>query len=387
MKTQLFLDLQESGSAPAPPKPPTPASAPPAPPKPPAQATALPRPATPPVARSAADDAAVPRRPPAVWQGPGAQRADMDAAMQRADAGTMQRAPDTAARGLGVAIESWADRAAQSRPAAPAAAPGLPQRDPAIEAQTLSAPAQARDDARPDAHPPVDAGPAARPEPLPDDATIPRSSSAVDEAGWLATRRRAAPTPRKAAGWNRFLPRRLAAWSIAGVLLTGVAAGGLWLYEESRVDGAPVVVAATAPVPAASGARAPAAPQAVAPATTPPVQPVPHVAAAAAVPASPSPVEADRTVKPVDMATPAAADVEPPKHPPRQAVTARKRPAPQTPRARTHDTAPVSRVATEPSARQRREELLMQCRAHGYDERRCFQRACTMTRYGLVCRG
>jgi hypothetical protein len=29
----------------------------------------------------------------------------------------------------------------------------------------------------------------------------------------------------------------------------------------------------------------------------------------------------------------------------------------------------------------------MQCRAHGYDERQCIQRACTMTRYGLACKG
>jgi hypothetical protein len=44
-------------------------------------------------------------------------------------------------------------------------------------------------------------------------------------------------------------------------------------------------------------------------------------------------------------------------------------------------------VAATPSPRQRREETLMQCRAHGYDARQCIERACTMTRYGLACKG
>jgi hypothetical protein len=42
---------------------------------------------------------------------------------------------------------------------------------------------------------------------------------------------------------------------------------------------------------------------------------------------------------------------------------------------------------TEPSARQRREEALMQCRAHGYDDRQCVQRGCEMTRFGFACKG
>jgi hypothetical protein len=53
-------------------------------------------------------------------------------------------------------------------------------------------------------------------------------------------------------------------------------------------------------------------------------------------------------------------------------------------RNETRDRAPA---ALTPSPRERREETLMQCRAHGYDERQCFQHACTMTRYGFVCKG
>lgn len=338
--------------------------------------------------------------------------------MQRADAGTMQRGPDTAARGLGVAIESWADRAARSRPAAPPAPPAMTAppspgraarhdalpRPPAPEPVAIRAPAAAPPDPedylRPEAppRPRIDAGPVARPEPFTDDVTIPRAPSAADEADWLATRLSAEIAQPRAPARNAFWKRRLAVWSIAGGLVAGVAAGGLWLYKETRGVGAPVVVAKTAPAgtaPAAagSGAQASAAPEAATRVPQPAaaadiVRPLPDVATAAPVPVAPAPdAAADRTVKTVDTATAHAADVAPPKRAPRQAVTADKRPAPKTPRARTHDTPPPARVAAEPSARQRREELLMQCRAHGYDERRCFQRACTMTRYGLVCRG
>jgi hypothetical protein len=408
MKTQLFLDLQESGSASEPPKQQTRPSAPP----------------KPPAARSAPDDVAAPRPQPAVWHGPGAQRAGGDTAMQRTDSGTMQRAPDTTARGLGVAIESWADRAAQSRPASAAPAPAMLQPRPVNDAQTLpgrparqdelpspptTAPAAAgvRVAARPDPkdvpqpeaypHPRVDAGPAARPDPFDDDVTIPRSPSPVDDADWLSARLAAQAVQPRAPAWDRFWKRRVAMWSIAGGLLAGLAAGGLWLYEAKKVDGAPGVVAATAPAgtaPAAAvnGAPPPAAAQAVAPtpppavqpaATTDMVRPLPEVAAAV----SPAPDAADRSVKTVDTTTAQAADVESPQRAPRQEATARKRQAAKPTRARTHDTPSAPQVAAEPSARQRREELLMQCRAHGYDERRCFQRACTMTRYGLVCRG
>jgi hypothetical protein len=41
----------------------------------------------------------------------------------------------------------------------------------------------------------------------------------------------------------------------------------------------------------------------------------------------------------------------------------------------------------ERSYRQRYEETLMQCRAHGYDERQCLQRGCEMTRFGFACKG
>jgi hypothetical protein len=52
--------------------------------------------------------------------------------------------------------------------------------------------------------------------------------------------------------------RHLAAWGAAGVLLALLAGGGLWLYEQSQVEGALVVVANTNPAPAPVARRAPA---------------------------------------------------------------------------------------------------------------------------------
>ena len=62
----------------------------------------------------------------------------------------------------------------------------------------------------------------------------------------------------------------------------------------------------------------------------------------------------------------------------RQRSHARKRAKPE---------ARAEQAGREPSARQRREETLMQCRAHGYDERQCLQRGCEMTRFGFACKG
>jgi hypothetical protein len=357
MKTQLLQDFQESGSADAAPKPADP------PPPPPAR----------------------PPRP-AVWHGPGARRDG--AAVQQADPGPMQRAPDTPARGLGVAIEAWAERAAQHRPGAPPPPPPPPPPPAPPPPDEATVPGQhART-----SHVPPPRSPEPAPEPPPQPRigpdTLPRPTRVEAEADWLAARLREDAAERDAPAWSSLWKRRLVTWSIAGGLLAALAAGGLWLYEENRVEGALVVVANTSPAPAAapSGAQAfptgsaaavPVAPAAPAPpaaddAVKPlPPQPGPDVAPA------PPPAAADaRTVVPVD--------VNPPRRAARHASTARKHAAAKARRAQTQDEPPV---AATPSPRQRREETLMQCRAHGYDERQCIERACTMTRYGLACKG
>lgn len=223
--------------------------------------------------------------------------------------------------------------------------------------------------------------------------------------------------------WNGRWKTRLLSWGAAGVLLALVAGGGFWLYEQSRVEGALVVVANTNPPPEANvlrtgrGAEPPPAPKsasaatadnsaailapvsALPPPTPPAARPVapdaPGAAAgtgpgtgtgavggavgpstasgAGALDTSPFSVT-DRTVKPVALGEESAAQ------PKRQRSKERRQARPQQEaKARIQD--------TEPSARQRREETLLQCRAHGYDERQCLQRGCEMTRYGFACKG
>jgi hypothetical protein len=79
-----------------------------------------------------------------------------------------------------------------------------------------------------------------------------------------------------------------------------------------------------------------------------------------------------------------AVDVIPPQRTTRRKAAEKKRAAAKVRRPAEQE-APA--VAAERSTRQRREETLMQCRANGYDARQCIERACTMTRYGLACKG
>jgi hypothetical protein len=355
MKTQLLQDFQESGSAEAAPKAADPPPQPP-PPRPPR---------------------------PAVWHGPGAPRDAAGAAVQRADPGAMQRAPDTPARGLGVAIEAWADRAAQQRPAPPPPPPPSPPAPAPPDEATVPG-AHARTSHVPPPRPPEPA-----PAPRIDPDTLPRPTQPEAEADWLAARLREGSAQGDAPAWSSVWKRRLVTWSIAGGLLAALAAGGLWLYEENRVDGALVVVANTSPAPvaAASGAQSfPTGSAAAVPAAPPPpaaadtVKPLPPAepnVAAVPAPVAETPLAADaRTVVPVDVDTPRRTS--------RHASIARKRTAAKARHAQVQDEPPAAAV---PSPRERREETLMQCRAHGYDERQCIQRACTMTRYGLACKG
>jgi hypothetical protein len=347
MKTQLLQDFQESGSAEAAPKP---ADPPPAPVRPPR---------------------------PAVWHGPGGQRDFAGAPEQRADPGAMQRAPDTPARGLGVAIEAWAERAAQHGPAPP---PSDEATLPGQHART--------------SHVPPPRPPEPPPEPRIDPDTRPRPTQPEAEADWLAARLRDDAAQRDTPAWSSVWKRRLVTWSIAGGLLAGLAAGGLWLYEENRVDGALVVVANTSPAPVATASGAQAF--STGSAATVPATPAPPVAADALkpLPSLPEP-EAAPTPAPVADTPPAAeartvvpVDVDAPRRTSRHASIAHKRAAAKVRHAQAQGQAQdAPPAAATPSPRRNREETLMQCRAHGYDERQCIERACTMTRYGLACKG
>jgi hypothetical protein len=500
MKIQLLQDLQESGST-----PPAAGEVVPTPAQPRRKPVVLvdetPTPSLPPPERAAApaEDARTPLEPPrrpAVWHGPAAPRVDAGTPGDRLEPRTAPRAPEVAARGTGVAIEAWAERAAlagvsESRPA-PAPQPGgapVPERptmdvaaffgrderrgasQSAVPARTASsgdsapahpatpAPRTAPADSPPDAltgaaaahgvagHAPVPVRPAegvaagvpvhehvpaaqadsaARervPAPHPDDTTLLRAPA--DERAPAAPRNttpravapdaRTAPMLEKVAApfpaavdtpvspWRRLWKRRVVAWSAAGALAAVVGGGAGWLYAGSRAERVPVAEN-TVPATATRGAQVYAAREPAVTVKAPPTAPAPEPIQAPA----PSPVAPVDTVKPppptepevkpappapVPAVAPAASrsvatvDLDPPKRAARHAAAAaaRKRAAAKARREATQED--VRPVKTEPSPRERREETLMQCRAHGYDERQCIRRGCSMTRYGFACRG
>ncbi|MFL6634082.1 MAG: hypothetical protein ACJ8HJ_17385, partial [Massilia sp.] len=201
----------------------------------------------------------------------------------------------------------------------------------------------------------------------------------------LLGRRRSVAGDSRAWTWviARVMRRPVVALVVAGGLLAALAAGGLWLYEENRVEGALVVVANTSPA-----GQAPAVPAYAAGAPTaapaPALVPVPVPAAAAPDPVKPLPEPAPPVVEAKTPAVADTVDVTPPRRTPRNRMPEKKRAPAKARRVAPQDAPPA---ATEPSPLRRREETLMQCRAHGYDARQCVERACTMTRFGLACKG
>jgi hypothetical protein len=231
-------------------------------------------------------------------------------------------------------------------------------------------------------------------------APQPAALAGGGDPDWLAAHLARDAALNEQSEWSGRWTRRLAAWGAAGVLLALLAGGGLWLYQQSQVDGALVVVANTNPAPAAAAARrgfghaAPGLP-AIAPASSSTAMPAPAVAEA------PSPMADVQKTDGVgatggsagastessarqDAASSASVsdappDIAPPA-PKRQRSHARKRPKAEA-------SAADADADNEAAYRQRREETLMQCRAHGYDEHQCFQRGCEMTKFGFACKG
>jgi hypothetical protein len=277
------------------------------------------------------------------------------------------------------------------------------------------------------------------PQALPFDTPVPErdaAHSADRDPDWLAERLAREAALHESSEWSEWRGswgRRVAAWGAAGVLLAMVAAGGLWLYEQRQDEGALVLLANTNSAPP-TGITRPAAPRALpalpastelaatptptpaatAPAASPAVTPVtppaqdaplpstsavgqstrPATASAAGDTANGTTVEAPGVIA-VDTAAAAKRAVLSP--------SGRARPGaePQTKRKRDAARKQTKTVASaagregarggaregERSYRQRYEETLMQCRAHGYDERQCMQRGCEMTRFGFACKG
>jgi hypothetical protein len=228
-----------------------------------------------------------------------------------------------------------------------------------------------------------------RPAPSPTEtrplgATAPHTGSITDIPGWLSERLREDAERDERAEWRGQWQRRAVTWSMGISLLAIVAAGGLWLYEDSRVDGALGVVAHTTPEPAPVPE-----PISLAVENRPfvPATPEPAHAVLAAQPAAPAvaaPTAAELSVAqpPLAQLPLAESAVDPlPGHKP--GGRAERRQSKQVAAARTRE----ERAPAVSPTRQRREETLMQCRAHGYDQRTCDRRGCEMTRYGFACRG
>jgi hypothetical protein len=179
----------------------------------------------------------VPPQRPAVWQRP-----------QQVD-------PDRTARGP-TAVAAPALPEAPTPPPAPRAPPAPPAPPPA--AHDVVHPAQQTEPVRP--HPRGFA-----PQPFAFAAHGPSGETTVKDwpppahAGgdpdWLTERLARETATHGGREWNGAWKRRLASWGAAGVLLALLAGGGLWLYEQSRVEGALVVVANTNPVPEGSTVR------------------------------------------------------------------------------------------------------------------------------------
>jgi hypothetical protein len=221
---------------------------------------------------------------------------------------------------------------------------------------------------------------------------------------WLAAHLARDAALNERSEWSGRWTRRLAAWGAAGVLLALLAGGGFWLYQQSQVDGALVVVANTNPAPAGAAARSGInhggqGAGAIAPASSNATMSAPTRAEA-----PPTIAELKKMIVRSEGAAGGSAggstgastgtsagnaagesretgdtqpDIAPPA-PKRQRSHARKHPKAET---------SASNADSEASYRQRREETLMQCRAHGYDERQCFQRGCEMTKFGFACKG
>jgi hypothetical protein len=240
-------------------------------------------------------------------------------------------------------------------------------------------------------------------EPAREDPTPVRndlSPFAAETPDWLAERLREDAALRDSAQWSSLWKRRLVTWSLAAVLLALLAAGGVWVYQETQVEGALSVVANTTPAtplpanpptpPDGAGARvepvaAPGVPVTAslpAPAAEVPAKPTKPEPASLDATATEAAAADPRTVKSITIPPAAVPDLDAPVK--RNARRERERAATKPHRtvASVQPKAPV-----EPTARQRREETLLQCRAHGYDERQCTRRSCVMTRFGLACKG
>jgi hypothetical protein len=318
---------------------------------------------------------------------------------------------------------------AQSKPPDPGAAGQVTRPRPSVKPRPQAAEPDATVPAKGFApQPPAFAEPIPPPTPTPTppqprratpqatEPWTPADSTEDEVPAWLAERLALDAEQQQRTERSRLWARRLVSWGAAGVLLALLAGGGLYLYDQSQVEGALVVVANTNPADPPKAAPASAAPR-VDTAQASPSLPANVAAPVTPVPAPAAPVSAEGSIAAGNTAvggsavaqtdagagqpapeSPALVSTTPPASSAAQAGQAGQaedQPADIAPprhqrshvRKRLKAEASARAAKAEPSARQRREETLMQCRAHGYDERQCLRRGCEMTRYGFACKG
>ena len=307
----------------------------------------------------------------------------------KADIPVLDVAQATAATPVGprAATGVWRQKPA-GEPAVPATSP--PERPPA--------PPQARAVFVP---PAVEAAPDQPSPPLPEEITAPAepvfSAPAMQSEAALqgpvfdfTTPSAAVPAPdlrSSEPGWFERSGQRYLLWGLYSVAGALFIQAGVWFYEERKDVAAPSLVAAESKVkPQAAKVAihritaakeftlgpggevrvtppAPASSPSAVPRTAPGVPPLVLLEPEQAIG-----VKAELAQAPQRTSKPARAKV---KHVPVHQVAR----------------APVMPAQRKPEPGASREAMLKACRAHGYQAAQCVKRACSVTKYGFVCRG
>ena len=194
--------------------------------------------------------------------------------------------------------------------------------------------------------------------------------------------------PRKR--WIDRWARKVATATMVVIAALLLAVAGAWFYRES-MDERAMVVLAKQTIPERTGPAVPAVQAAMAAAIAP------------ALPTTdgPSSVAASTPAGKEPVAEPARATNAPLPEPPARkegdkAATARLARAPAGTASNYRDnrdsekSGPGTVAARNEAAAEKRNKLaetLKQCRVAGYHEAQCLKRGCSMTRYGLACKG
>ena len=233
------------------------------------------------------------------------------------------------------------------------------------------------------------------------------------QTDWLPPQQELRPS------WYERWGRRVASWSLALVATVAAAGGGLWVYQQSKVEQTLALVADNAvaqrqdqsaltpgtsarpePAPAQQGqvqASAASAATGTADSSAPSADPSQALVllqeqAPTQVPAAPAVGNPDTTNEASSRTdtVDAAPAADPPD--PRAITPAKKQsasPRKEAPPQRAKATAQARPAQPEPQEERGSQlaETLKQCRAAGYHAELCLERKCVATKYGLACKG